>query len=445
MYKGYISWIDLLLVPLFFVVLYMVMLVIRHRHRDNPLYRKYLVKGFVVKMVCTVFYCCIIYFYYEFGDSINYFKNVLFLRHRIAEGSESLAVLFREAGYMKETYHISGTSTDGGWLVEKIALVLSYFSFSRFVVTSMLFATLAYSGMFRMFETFVEIMPEWHKRLAWVVLFFPSLAVYGSGILKDTVCISSLGWILYSSHQLFMKRNVRLRYIFMLVFCIVLIYLVKVYIIAAFMLPYIIFLLMRLIRRVQSRYFRRIIMPVLLGLMVFGYIVYSDEIDQLLGSYAIEKLFDSVKEQQQSYIAAGDAESGSVYSLGNFEPTVSGFVKQMPAGINATLFRPFIWETRNVLMIFSALESLAILLITLYVLWKAGIVRFIRTVFNDPFIFLCIFYSLVFAAIVGISTLNFGTLARYRIPVIPFYLSGILAVLYQARKANRKKPHESTE
>ena len=82
----------------------------------------------------------------------------------------------------------------------------------------MLFATLAYSGMFRMFETFVEIMPEWHKRLAWVVLFFPSLAVYGSGILKDTVCISSLGWILYSSHQLFMKRNVRLRYIFILVF-----------------------------------------------------------------------------------------------------------------------------------------------------------------------------------------------------------------------------------
>ena len=96
-------------------------------------------------------------------------------------------------------------------------------------------------------------------------------------------------------------------------------------------------------------------------------------------------------------------------------------------------------------MIFSALESLAILLITLYVLWKAGIVRFIRTVLTTPSSSFVFFYSLVFAAIVGISTLNFGTLARYRIPVIPFYLSGILAVLYQARKANRKKPHESTE
>ena len=46
------------------------------------------------------------------------------------------------------------------------------------------------------------------------------------------------------------------------------------------------------------------------------------------------------------------------------------------------------------------------------------------------------FYSLVFAAIVGISTLNL--VWRVIVPVIPFYLSGILAVLYQARKANRK-------
>lgn len=445
MYKDYISWIDLLLVPLYFVLLYLLMLVIRHRRRDHPLYRKYLVKGFVVKICCTIFYCCIIYFYYGIGDSINYFKNVLFLKQQIAEGNESFAVLFKEAGYMKETYQVTGTSTDGGWLVEKIALILSYFSFNRFVTTSMLFATLAYAGMFRMFETFSSMMPGWDKRLAWVVLYFPSLSVYGSGILKDTVCISALGWLLYSSYQLFLKKEFSLRYIWILVFCIVLIYLVKVYIIAAFMVPYILFLLMRLIRRVKSRYFRRIIMPVLLALLAAGYWVYSKEIDQLLGSYAIEKLFESVKEQQQSYIMAGDAESGSVYDLGSFEPTLSGFISMMPAGINASLFRPFIWETRNPLMLFTALESLVILLMTLYVIWKAGLIAFLKKIFNDPIVFLCIVYALLFAAIVGISTLNFGTLARYRIPIIPFYLAGLLIILYQSKQANRKKLRESTE
>lgn len=443
MYKDYISWIDLLLVPLYFVLLYIIMVLVKRKHRNNVLYQKYLLKGFTFKMICTIFYCCIIYFYYELGDSINYFKNVLFLRQQMSEGNETLAVLFRETGYMKDTYNITGTSTDGGWLVEKIGLVLSYFSFSRFVVTSMLFATLAYSGMFRMFETFAEIMPGWHKRLAWVVLFFPSMAVYGSGILKDTVCLSALGWLLYCSHQVFVKKQHAFRNLLIMLFCVVLIYMVKVYIIAAFIIPYIIFLLMGLIRKIPSRYFRRIVMPVLLGILALGYFIYADEIDNLLGSYAIEKLFDTVKEQQQSYIAAGDAESGSVYSLGAFEPTISGFINKMPAGITASLFRPFVWETRNFLMIFPALESLVILLITLYVIWKAGVIRFIRTILNDPFIFLCISYALIFAAIVGISTLNFGTLARYRIPIIPFYLAGMLAILYKVYSASPRTPREN--
>ena len=116
----------------------------------------------------------------------------------------------------------------------------------------------------------------------------------------------------------------------------------------------------------------------------------------------------------------------------------------MPQGIVATLFRPFIWESKNVLMIFSALESLLILLITLFVIWKAGFFKFIRTIFSDPFVFLCIFYALIFAALVGLSTSNFGTLGRYRIPIVPFYLTGILAILYKAKFTDPKKQHEKT-
>lgn len=96
-------------------------------------------------------------------------------------------------------------------------------------------------------------------------------------------------------------------------------------------------------------------------------------------------------------------------------------------------------------MLFTALESLVILLMTLYVIWKAGLIAFLKKIFNDPIVFLCIVYALLFAAIVGISTLNFGTLARYRIPIIPFYLAGLLIILYQSKQVNRKKLRESTE
>ena len=44
MYKDYISWIDLLLVPAYFVVLYAIMVYIKKRHPNDILYQKYFLK-----------------------------------------------------------------------------------------------------------------------------------------------------------------------------------------------------------------------------------------------------------------------------------------------------------------------------------------------------------------------------------------------------------------
>jgi hypothetical protein len=41
----------------------------------------------------------------------------------------------------------------------------------------------------------------------------------------------------------------------------------------------------------------------------------------------------------------------------------------------------------------------------------------------------CFFYSLIFALFVGATTLNFGTLVRYEIPGIPFYLIALFFIL----------------
>lgn len=444
MYKDYISWIDLLLVPAYFVVLYAIMVYIKKRHPNDILYQKYFLKGFTFKIACTILYCLLIYFYWGFGDSINYFKNVLLVKQLIKEGTESFGILLQKSTYLKDNYSASGTSTDGGWFVERIALILSYFTFSRFIVTSMLFATLAYAGMFKMLQTFAAEMPEWHKKLAFAVLFFPTLSIYGSGILKDTLCITSMGWLVYCSNELFVKKRFRIRYIVILVLCFSIIYFVKAYIIAAFMVPYVIYLIAGLVKRIQSKFFRHVFFPLLLALLVVGYIINAQKIDNLLGSYAIEKLFDTVKEQQQSYLTAEDAEAGSVFNIGTIEPTLSGFLKKMPAGIVAALYRPFLWESRNFLMIFTAMESFLLLFVTLFVLWKTGFAFFIKTIFRDRFVFLCIFYALIFAALVGLSTSNFGTLARYRIPIIPFYLAGIVGIWYRFYVKGRKKPHEST-
>lgn len=93
-------------------------------------------------------------------------------------------------------------------------------------------------------------------------------------------------------------------------------------------------------------------------------------------------------------------------------------------------------------MLLSALESLAFVWITLYVLYKAR-GKIISTLKN-PEVAFCLIFSIVFAFSVGISTYNFGTLSRYKIPLIPFYLIG-LGLIYYLNNERKFSELEDTE
>ncbi len=436
----YIGLIDLFLVPLYFLLIYAGMVFIKRRNRGNILMERYLVEGMFFKLACALIYAFLVIFYYGYGDTLSYFKEATEVRYAISQGQESFAVLFKDLDYARAKHGVVG-GAESGWLLEKITLVISYLCFGRFLVVTMVFAALAYSGIFKMLETFTDVMPEWYKRIALIVLFFPSVAIYGSGILKDTICMAALGWLIFYSHTIFVKKTFKLRYILIILFCCVILAMIKIYILAAFIIPFLFYIFLNMLNKVKNALIRRMLQVMIFAFMILVYVSFSQQIDSTLGSYATEKLLETVQGQQMAYKSMED-ESGSFFEIGPMDHTLGGFIKKIPAGITATLFRPFIWESNKLIMLFSALESLFILLFTLYVIFKAGIFKFFIGIFSDPFAFLCIMYSLLFAALVGVSTLNFGTLARYRIPIIPFYLVGLLYILYKQQVLMPKRQHE---
>jgi len=85
-------------------------------------------------------------------------------------------------------------------------------------------------------------------------------------------------------------------------------------------------------------------------------------------------------------------------------------------------------------VLFSSLESLGLLILTVVIFFKKR-TYFFRALL-DPNILFCMVFSLTFAFAVGISTFNFGTLARYKIPLLPFYA---LALICIANYENRDK------
>ena len=166
---------------------------------------------------------------------------------------------------------------------------------------------------------------------------------------------------------------------------------------------------------------------------------YGDE----LGQFAVKDLSKSIKRYNVAYenqAITNASGANSNFSLGvEFDGTMTGLIKLAPVAISTTFFRPFLWESHKPSTMLSSIEALILMLFTLYIIFKAGFINFFKLITSDPLIMYCFLFSCIFALFVGASTLNFGSLVRYKIPCMPFYLISLYLVYEKVKvKAENK-------
>jgi hypothetical protein len=81
-------------------------------------------------------------------------------------------------------------------------------------------------------------------------------------------------------------------------------------------------------------------------------------------------------------------------------------------------------------MFISSLESSAILILSVYIFLKVGFFKFFKKIFESGILLYCFIFTLIFGFAVGMSSSNFGNLVRYKIPLMPFYVSGLFILYY---------------
>ncbi|MDA3890624.1 MAG: hypothetical protein PF517_03055 [Salinivirgaceae bacterium] len=132
-----------------------------------------------------------------------------------------------------------------------------------------------------------------------------------------------------------------------------------------------------------------------------------------------------------------DAYGSNSFDIGYFEPTLPGVLAKFPKALTAGLFRPFIWEANNVLMLVSGVEGIIILIIFGFVLKITRISSFFRNTFKQPILMGLLVFTITFAFFVGLTTANFGAMVRYRIPVLPFFLIILFANFKDTTQENK--------
>jgi hypothetical protein len=435
------SFLEVLLAPIYIIVILTFARKIQGENIDkNPAYNFFL-KGLYLKIIGAISLCIVYLFYYGGGDTLNYMADTqVFLRL----GSNDLSVFFDILfnGISKESYSNFNSSIGfpeynytktTEWIVIRYSTLFSLIGLKLYIPTSILLAYFSYLGNFKLYLVFADTFPKIYKQLAIPLLFIPSAAFWGSGILKDTFTFSAIGWFVYAFYCAFItKENVK-KNIFILLLSAWVIISIKPYIFIALLPGALTWFNFVRLKNIKSKFLRVLAMPFLLVVLGGGGVFIMSQLGSSLDKYSsVDKALETAVVTQKDLKRV--EYKGASFDIGDFDPSLAGIASKIPAAINAGLFRPFIWEARNPVMIISGIENLIFLGLTIRLFFTLGLFGFFKRIGEYPLLIFSLVFALFFAFSVGLTTSNFGSLVRYKIPCEPFYL-GMLYALFYLKKA----------
>lgn len=430
---------DLVVTPIILFLVYALAYFVRPYVTDSTT-RRYFIPALTVKIIGAIAVGLIYQFYYGGGDTFafhTYGSRVIWeaFQESVDQG---LRLLLSDGDYTGGVYKYASRiwyyRDPQSFFIIRVAAVFDLLTFSTYSATAALFAVVSFSGLWALFITFQRKHPTIHLLLAVAVLFVPSVFFWGSGILKDTLTIGCLGWLTYSFSCLFISGRYSLLYVLIFFLCSYIIFSIKIYILLCFLQAAILWFFLSKLSMLRSLVLRVLVTPVVLltaGLLAYYAI---NRVAEDNPKYSLDKIAETAKVTAYDIRYGWGARDGvgAGYNLGELDGTFTGMIKLAPEAINVSLFRPYIWEVQNPLMLLSSIESIFFLLLTVFVLVKVG-PRKLFIGLSKPDVVFCLVFSLVFAFSVGISTYNFGSLSRYKIPLMPYYLTALILIWHYAK------------
>ncbi len=441
---------DLFITPLFIILILFLAYLFRPWITDD-INRKYYIPALTLKLLGALALGAIYQFYYGGGDTFTYFNLGSKYIWEAFKDSPLIGIklIFAGKDYSPDTFQYASRIYTYGdmasYFIVRIAAVFDILTYHTYSATAALFAAFSFSGVWALFLTLYRMQPKLHLQFAIATLFIPSMFFWGSGLLKDSITISALGWATFSIYSIFFeRRRIVLSAIFLFVALYVL-YVVKIYILMCYLPGVFLWIFISRLRNFRNIIIKIMIAPFLLLMTGFAGYYAVREVGRENPRYNLEGLSHTAEETAKWINYVSEREGGSAYTLGDFDYSPVGMLKKLPFAIWVTLYRPYFWESHNIVMLLSALESFLLLLLTLYTIYLVGILRIFRLITTHSELLFFFFFAIVFSFAVGISTYNFGSLVRYKIPMLPFFVAALFMLIHYAKSEKKFLRLESTE
>ncbi|MBW1754583.1 MAG: hypothetical protein JRJ80_00285 [Deltaproteobacteria bacterium] len=290
------------------------------------------------------------------------------------------------------------------------------------------FSMLSLCGKIALYRAFrANVDAAYRFPVAIATLFMPSFVFWSSGLIKEAIAVGGFGWAVFGVHLWIREGRLAAGWALIVAGAIPIL-LIKAYI----LFPLVLaggswYYWERSLKRGRVR-IRPAYLAAAAAVGVGGIL--------LLGRYFPEYSPDTFSTRTFELQQMGRGlRGGSNYALsGEIPTTLIGQLLFAPVALLASLFRPAIFEARNLLMLANALETTALTLLLARIFARRNLRAVRRQIMDDPFLVFCLVFVVAFGIAVGLTSTNLGTLSRYRSPILPFF-AVMLFVLQRPRLA----------
>jgi hypothetical protein len=410
-------------------------------------YYKYFIPALICKIIGAIGVCLVYSFYYkEGGDTVNYYLGAKTYINILLDGKfesffniislpgGNIHQLISETNIYNELYF----RNEDNYALFTVGLTVPFclIGCKSFIVTTILLASVSFIGLWRLYEVFIYHFPHLTKQFAIAIFFVPSVFFWGSGLLKDTYTLSCVGFFTYGIFNYFVIKKKNIKYILTFIIASLIIVFIKPYILLALLPGTIIWINFSKVQNIKNPILKTLFIPFILTVGVLTIIIVFNFLGQYLGEYSLDNVLNKAVKTQQDLVRS--QYGGNNYDIGAYEPTLAGIFSKIPAALNMALFRPYIWDARNPVMLLSGLENLFMLGFSLSILFKVKFSTLFKSLFSHPLLIFSFLFAIFFAFSVGLTTANYGALVRLKIPCIPFYLLSLF-ILFDLNKISFKR------
>lgn len=342
---------------------------------------------------------------------VDYFRIV----SGIDAGADDLQSYYHRCNYwFKEfDYHLYN---DNRTIIRFNALVM-LFSFGHFFVHNVFACFVSLAGLVGIFKLFYGCFPGRKWSLVCSVFLLPSVLLWASGVLKESLVLGAFGLFLHYFWQCLHGKPSVSKVLFVLMFAIVLV-LLKYYVIACASvgLAYVVAL--------RVGFFRSRAL-VLLSLLAVCLLTLA--VGQLVGGRFDILSTLSLKQNDFISFAQSLGNVGSLIDTQMLRPSLLDFLSKSPEALFNSFLRPLPWETNNILYVLPVVENL-LLVVSLLMVVRSVIVN--KTLANvSPSGHSLLLFSLLFVFFLnllnGLTVPVLGALVRYKVPAMPFMFAAL--------------------